>query len=83
MNETIISLTFEEQGAILFASTIFCIGSVITFGLFILQLSGQQRVDCCCFTLLRLIWKKCCKCSGLNQELKKRLKEEEEENETL
>lgn len=76
MNETVLS--FEEQSAILFSSAILCIGSVIAFGLFLLQITNKGRVDCCCFTLMRVIWRKCCKCTDLNQELKKHLKEEDE-----
>ena len=84
MNST---LSFEEQGAILFSSTILCIVSVIAFAFFLLQITNNKnsktnKLDCCFFTLLRLVWKKCCKCSSLNQELKKHLKEEGEE-ETL
>jgi hypothetical protein len=86
MNST---LSFEEEGAILFSSTILCIGSVVAFAFFLLQITNNKnnktKLDCCFFTLLRLVWKKCCKCSSLNQELKKHLKEEgeEEEEETL
>lgn len=83
MNTTISSLSFEEQGAILFTSAIFCIGSVVAFGLFLLQLVGKTRgmseMDCCCFNLCRLIYKKCCKCSDLNNELKKHLKEDDDD----
>lgn len=82
MNETVVSLSFEEQGAILFSSAILCIGSVIAFGLFLMQIVNKSRIDCCCINLARLVWKKCCKCTDLNQELKKHLKEDGED-ETL
>lgn len=76
MNTT---FSFEEEAAILFTSAILSIGSVVVFTLFLLQIaSPTARLDCCFCTLIKLVWKKCCKCSDLNQELKKHLKEEEE-----
>lgn len=80
MNETF-SLSLEEQGAILFTSAILWIGSVVGFALFLFQITspGSGKLDCCCFNLCKLFYKKCCKCKNLNDELKKHLKDEEDD----
>lgn len=77
MNTT---LTFEEQGAVLFSSALFCISGVVIFAFTVWRVAlGQLRVDdCCCCTLALLIYKRCCACSDLNRKLKEQLKSDDE-----
>jgi len=79
MNQTLVSLSMEEQGAILFSVAIFCLGSVIACAISLRTVSSGKSLDCCLFTLIKLIYKKCCKCSDLNEQLKKHLKDEDDE----
>jgi hypothetical protein len=76
------SFSYEEQASILFSAALLCIGSVFAFALGLLKVRNGQNAcafDCCIFTAFRLIYKKCCKCSRLNKELKKHLKDEDED----
>lgn len=80
MNQTMITaLTLEEQGAILFSVAIFCLGSVIACALSLRTAALGKSLDCCCFTLIKLIYKKCCKCSDLNKQLKEHLKDDDDD----
>mgnify|MGYP003351814840 CR=1 FL=1 len=80
MNQTMITaLTLEEQGAILFSVAIFCLGSVIACALSLRTDALGKSLDCCCFTLIKLIYKKCCKCSDLNKQLKEHLKDDDDD----
>lgn len=81
MNQTTIleSLSLEEQGAILFSFALVCLGSVIGCALTLWNVSSRGAMDCCCFTLLKVIYKKCCKCSDLNKQLKEHLKDDDDD----
>jgi hypothetical protein len=80
MNQTLIeTLSLEEQGAILFSIAVFCLGSVIGCAIALRTVAIGKSLDCCCFTLIKLIYKKCCKCSDLNKQLKEHLKEEDDD----
>lgn len=76
MNET--SLSFEEQGAVLFSSALVCIASVIFFALFVWRVSLGQRLNCFCCTLMRVVWRRCCACRDLEKRLQEHLKSDDD-----
>lgn len=82
MNST---LSFEEQGAIIFSSALVCVATVVGFALSVWRVSLGQSVcmcgNCFCVTLMRVVWRRCCACRDLDKRLREHLKSDNEENE--
>lgn len=79
------TLPMGEQGAILFATALLCIGSVALGALRLLfgrggQISFSCCSTCCCCLAARLLWRRCCACNrGMRRALMRRLREDGDE----
>jgi hypothetical protein len=85
MNATILeSLSFEEQGAILFSSALFCVATVVFFAMGVWRVSLGKNVcvcrNCFCVTLMRVIWRRCCACRDLDKRLREHLKSDDDDD---